>query len=279
MTNPGLGQILIGAFGVLALTTGLSAQQPVAPAAGAGFGRVQYDETVMNRGRELFGPNCGFCHGPDARGTGAAPDLGRSLLILSDENGQQLGQFLQNGRPDRGMPAFPNLTEQQITDIATFLHSQVQAARRRMATMPNIVVGDAKAGEAYFNGPGKCSSCHSVSGNLKNIGSKYDPVLLQDKIVSPRSATRSRGGEVSDPYPRSVNVFLASGQTVSGTLIYVSEFVVTLRDRDGNRRTFERDEKSPKVEVIDPLQAHQDLLMKYTDTDIHNLTAYLVTIK
>lgn len=273
MTNFGLRQILTGAFGFLAVTAGLSAQ------AGAGFGRIQYDETVVNRGRELFRPNCGFCHGPDARGTGAAPDLGRSLLILSDENGQQLGQFLQSGSPDRGMPAFPNFTEQQITDMATFLHSQVQAARRRIATMPNIVVGDAKAGEAYFNGPGKCSSCHSVSGNLKSIGSKYDPVLLQDKIVSPRGATRSRGGEVSDPFPRRVKVFLTSGQTVSGTLIYVSEFVVTLRDADGERRTFERDGEIPKVEVIDPLQAHQDLLMKYTDTDIHNLTAYLVTIK
>jgi mono/diheme cytochrome c family protein len=273
MTNFGLRQILTSAFGFLAVTAGLSAQ------AGAGFGRVQYDEAVVNRGRELFRPNCGFCHGPDARGTGAAPDLGRSLLILSDENGQQLGQFLQSGSPDRGMPAFPNLTEQQITDIATFLHSRVQAARRRIATMPNIVVGDAKAGEAYFNGAGKCSNCHSVSGNLKGIGSKYDPVVLQDKIVSPRSATRSRGREVSDPYPRSVKVFLASGRMVSGTLIYVSEFVVTLRDRDGERRTFERDGEIPKVEVIDPLQAHQDLLMKYTDTDIHNLTAYLVTLK
>ena len=202
MTNFGTKEILAGALGVVVATMGLSAQQPATP--GAGFGRIQYDEAVVNRGREAFRPNCGFCHGPDARGTGAGPDLGRSLLILSDEKGQQLGQFLQTGRPDRGMPAFPNLTEQQITDIATFLHSQVQAARRRNATMPNIVVGDAKAGEAYFNGSGKCSNCHSISGNLKNIGSKYDPVMLQDKIVSPRSATRSRGGEVSDPYPRNV---------------------------------------------------------------------------
>jgi mono/diheme cytochrome c family protein len=227
----------------------------------------------------MFGPNCGFCHGQDARGAGAGPDLGRSLLMLSDEKGQQLGQFLQTGRPDRGMPAFPNLTEQQITDIATFLHSQVQAARRRSNATPNIVVGDGKAGEAYFNGPGKCSSCHSVSGDLKNIGSKYDPVMLQDKIVSPRSATRSRGGESVDPYPRSVKVFLSSGQTISGTLIYLSEFAVTLRDAAGERQTFGRNGESPRVEIIDPLQAHQDMLMKYTDTDIHNLTAYLVTVK
>lgn len=277
MTNFGTKEILAGVLGTVVAAIGLSAQQPAAP--GAGSGRIQYDETVVNRGREAFRPNCGFCHGPDARGTGAGPDLGRSLLILSDEKGQQLGQFLQTGRPDRGMPAFPNFTEQQITDIATFLHSQVQAARRRNATMPNIVVGDAKAGEAYFNGSGKCSNCHSVSGNLKNIGSKYDPVMLQDKIVSPRSATRSRGGETSDPYPRNVKVSLAPGQTISGTLIYLSEFVVTLRDADGERRTFARDGETPAVKVIDPLQAHQDLLMKYTDADIHNLTAYLVTLK
>src|SRR5262249_39678900 len=110
-------------------------------------------------------------------------------------------------------------------------------------------------------------------------GSKYDPVLLQDKIVSPRSATRSRGGESADPYPRTVKVFLKSGQSLSGSLIYLSEFAVTFRDADGERRTFERDGESPRVEVIDPLQAHQDMLMKYTDSDIHNLTAYLVTFK
>jgi cytochrome c oxidase cbb3-type subunit III len=271
---------LIGVLGTLALASAISAQQtPASPGPSVRYGRIQYDQAVITRGREIFGPDCGFCHGPDARGTGAGPDLGRSLLILSDENGQELGQFLQTGRPDRGMPAFSNLTSQQITDIAIFLHSQVQAARNRNNAPPDILVGDSKAGEAYFDGPGKCSSCHSVSGDLKNIGSKYDPVMLQDKIVSPRSATRSRGEELSDPYPRKIKVFLLSGQTISGTLIYMGEFAVTLREVSGGRRTFKRDGESPHVEIIDPLQAHQDLLMKYTDTEIHNLTAYLVTLK
>jgi mono/diheme cytochrome c family protein len=280
MTNFRIREVLITSSGFLVLATWLSGQQAAnPPVPGAGPVRVQYDPAVVTRGREAFGPNCGFCHGPDARGAGAGPDLGRSLLILSDENGQQLGQFLQTGRPDRGMPAFPNLTEEQIADVATFLHSQVQVARRRGNVTPSILVGDPNAGESYFNGPGKCSICHSISGNLKHVGSKYDPVMLQDKIVSPRSATRSRGGESPDPYQRSVKVFLPSGQTVSGTLIYLSEFAVTLRETDGGRRTFERDGATPRVEVIDPLQAHQDLLMKYSDTDIHNLTAYLVTFK
>jgi len=177
------------------------------------------------------------------------------------------------------MPAFPNLTAQQIKDIATFLHSQVQAARSRTSSSPpSILVGDAKAGEAYFKGAGKCSTCHSINGDLKGIGSKYDPVTLQDKIVSPRSATRSTSATFVDPYPRRVRVFLPQGP-VSGTLIYLSEFAVTLITPSGERQTYERDGEAPRVEVIDPLQAHQDLLMKYTDAQIHDLTAYLASHK
>jgi hypothetical protein len=104
-------------------------------------------------------------------------------------------------------------------------------------------------------------------------------MTLQDKIVSPRAATRPAAGGGSDSYPRKVRVFLPSGQIVSGTLIYLSEFAVTLSTASGERETFERDGEIPKVEVIDPLQAHQDLLMKYTDSEIHDLTAYLATLK
>jgi cytochrome c oxidase cbb3-type subunit III len=280
MSNLRYREILIAILGIVALAGELYPQlEDGAPRAGPGFGRVHFDQAAVNRGRQIFSVNCAFCHGQDARGTGSGPDLGRSLLILSDENGRQLSEFLQTGRPDEGMPAFPNFEEQQIKDIATFLHFEVQAARSRNNGAMNILVGDAKAGESYFNGPGKCSGCHSVTGDLRAIGSKYDPVTLQDTIVNPRAVAQLREGRSSDPYPRKVKVFLLSGRTVTGTLIYLSEFAVTLRDASGERQTFSRNGERPKVEVVDPLQAHQDLLMRYTDAEIHNLTAYLASLK
>jgi cytochrome c oxidase cbb3-type subunit 3 len=240
------------------------------------------DPAVVQRGKDFFGPQCGFCHGQDARGGPAGPDLGRSLLVIGDTGGKELGDFLQLGRPANGMPAFPSLTKAQVTDIAAFLHDRVQSARER--SVSQLVPGNAVQGKAFFEGAGRCASCHSVSGDLKGIASRYDPLTITDKIVSPRTG----GGRASvvdpysvalDPYPRNVKVKLPNGQTISGKLVSVSEFQVTLVDGEGQRRSFRRDGDVPQVEIVDPLQAHQDLFSTLADSDLHNLTAYLVTIK
>jgi cytochrome c oxidase cbb3-type subunit 3 len=237
--------------------------------------RRTFDPAVVDRGKTLYSPACGFCHGVDARGGAGGPDLARSLAVLSDDNGVGIGELLRAGRVEKGMPAFPNFTQQQISDIATFLHDRVEVARTRVVTPDTrVVVGDPRSGAAYFNGSGRCNACHSVTGDLKGIGAKYDPVSLQDRFVNPRGPTT--GGE---PIPKTVKVTLQSGETASGTLLYISEFAVTLRDSAGERRTLSRIGDMPRVEVTDPLQAHLDLLMKYTDMDIHNVTAYLVSLK
>ena len=174
------------------------------------------------------------------------------------------------------MPTFASLTSDQISDIATFLHSEIySAANRRTYEIRDILVGDAKAGEAFFNGAGKCNSCHSPTSDLKGIGAKYDAVTLQGRIVMPRG---QRGGELQGLAP-TVTVTLPSGQSYSGTLVRVTDFDVTLRDSSGGIRSFTRNDDNPKVEIKDPLQAHIDMLSKYKDADIHNLTAYLVTLK
>ncbi len=240
--------------------------------------RRRFDQAVVDRGKNVFLPNCGFCHGPDARGGDGGTDLARSLVILSDENGEGIGEFLKVGRVEKGMPAFPNLASQQISDIATFLHDRVEAARNRVDyEEKSALVGDAKAGFAYFNGTGKCNTCHSVTGDLKGIGAKYEPMSLQDRFVNPRGA--GRGADTLETNQRTVKVTLPTGQSASGILLYISEFAVTLRDSAGQRRTFSRRGDAPRVEVKDPLQAHLDMLMKYTDKDMHDLTAYLVTLK
>jgi cytochrome c oxidase cbb3-type subunit III len=251
------------------------------PAAGRGRGRG-FDQAAIERAKPVYEPQCGFCHGNDARGRAGGPDLARSLVVLADTGGKELAGFLRAGRPERGMPAFPNLTDQQITDIAEFLHERLEAARSRAATdtMASLV-GDAKAGAAYFNGPGRCTTCHSISGDLAGIGAKYDPPTLQGRLVNPRPGGGGRGqpAAVSPRAARTVTVALANGQTFSGTLDYISEFAVTLIEKSGTRRTFKRDGDVPKVVVTDPLQVHFDMLRTLRDKDMQDLTAYLWTLK
>lgn len=254
------------------------AQKPATPRRGGGY--PAYDEAAVERGKMQFVSTCGFCHGANAKGGESGPDLLRSVLVLDDENGDKIGQVVLNGRPDKGMPKF-NLSRQQISDIATFLHNSIKAAALRgNYKILNIVVGDPAAGEAYFNGAGQCSTCHSTSKDLKGIGAKYDPVTLQGKFLMPRGQRYGPRAVPATPGSAvTVNVTLPSGQSYSGKLERIDDFTVALTDAEGQYHSFSRDGDVPKVELHDPLKAHYDMLTKYKDSDIHNLTAYLVTVK
>ncbi len=240
----------------------------------------QYPPEVLENGHKIFSQNCAFCHGANAKGGETGPDLLRSVIVLDDENGEKIGQVVLNGRPDKGMPKF-NMTQDQISEIAAFLHDRIRAAALRGTyQILNIVVGDAKAGEAYFNGAGGCTSCHSVSGDLAHIGSKYDPVTIQQKIVMPREQRYRRGvAPAPETAPVTVTVSMPSGETFSGKLDHIDDFTVALTDANGDYHSFPRDGDVPKIETKDPLKAHTEMLTKYTDSDIHNLTAYLITLK
>jgi cytochrome c oxidase cbb3-type subunit III len=236
--------------------------------------RANTDPAAIERGYQLYRQSCGFCHGLDARGAGG-PDLARSVIVLGDEGGKELGAFLKTGRPDAGMPNFPGLSAGETADIAAFLRAKIDESRERRPMDVNaIVVGNALAGAAYFNGEGKCSSCHNPNGDFKGIGAKYDPFVLQGRIVNPKIG---RGGPPIKP--NTVRVTLPSGQLVTGTLVAVTDFGVTLIDGSGVRRTYSRDNEVPKVEITDPYQAHLDNFLKLTDKHLHDLTAYLVTLK
>lgn len=237
----------------------------------------KYDPESVARGRTIFVSTCGFCHGSNAKGGEKGPDLLRSVLVLDDENGKGIGQVVLNGRPDKGMPRFP-LTAQQITDIANFLHNAIkEAADRDSYRVLNIVTGDTKLGEAYFNGPGKCNTCHSITGDLKGIGRKYDPATLQGKFLQP-DYFWMEGNPPHRVFAITLTVTLPSGQSFTGTPESLDDFNILLRDPDGTYHSFDR-EKGTRVEIHNRLQGHLDLLSRYTDTDIHNLTAYLVTLK
>ncbi len=246
---------------------------------------AQIDPAAVNSGRLTFITNCSFCHGSDARGGAeGGPDLTRSAIVAGDPTGQQLNAFLKTGRPPK-MPPF-SLSDADVAAISAFLQSQILAVMRTIGSDARaMLVGDAKAGEAYFNGAGKCTTCHSVTGDLKGIGAKYDPQMLQGRMVLPRG----HGGYPNHDYPgqpggpqdvlRNATVTLANGQVASGEVVYISDYFVTMRDASGVWHTFARDGDSPKVEIKDPLQAHLDLLAKLTDKNMHDLTAYLVTLK
>ena len=202
--------------------------------------------------------------------------------MQDDEGGKQLGAFLRTGRPDNGMPAF-QLPADQVTDIAAFLHSAIfLSANRRLYQVLDILVGDPKAGEAFFSGAGKCSACHSAAGDLKGVGAKYDAITLQGRLLMPRG-----GRGAGPPQPAyldknaiRVTVTLPSRQVVSGVLVRLTDFDVTVYDpQSGQIRSWLRNGDAPKVDVVDPLQAHLDFLPRWTDADMHNMTAYLASLK
>lgn len=254
----------------------LAAQSPPAPKPRTGgnmlISRAVPDPAAVERGQKIFVGNCGFCHGTTAQGGDSGPDLVRSELALDDEHGDKIGPVIEQGRPGKGMPAF-HLPPDQIQDIAAFLRSRQQAAIDRNAyNILNVVTGDREKGREYFNGAGRCHTCHSPTGDLAGIAKKYDPVALQSRFLYPRP------GRGDQPIRPEVTVKLASGQMVSGTLEYLDDFDVALRDASGDYHSFSRD-AHVKVDVHDPLAAHAELLKKYTDADMHNVLAYLVTLK
>jgi cytochrome c oxidase cbb3-type subunit 3 len=234
--------------------------------------------SLAARGQQAFGQHCAFCHGADARGGAqGGSDLLQSPIVLEDEGGKGLGRFLAVGRPEKNMPKF-DLPRPRVAELAAFLHARVEAASSSRAKV-SILVGDPKAGEAYFNGPGRCTTCHSVTGDLARIGSKYDPVMLQGRMVVPRGRGGYPGGDNERDLPLRATVTLPSGQLVTGDVLYLSDFHVTLKDASGRRHTISRRGDAPKVDIVDPLHAHVALLRTLSDKSMHDLTAFLRTLK
>jgi mono/diheme cytochrome c family protein len=237
------------------------------------------DKEAVERGRKVFVPTCGFCHGNDAHGK-SGPDLVRSALVLHDNKGDVLGPMLREGRPDRGMPAFAAITSEQIADLSTFLHSRATDVSNRFAyKIGDLLTGDAQKGAAFFNGDGHCANCHSASGDLAHVATKYETVELQRRMLypAPNLIDIFLGRAVTPPKPAKVTVKLASGEQISGTLVHLDEFNVSLHDESGWYRSFSRENAT--VDVQDPRAQHEALLPLYTDEQMHNVLAYLETLK
>ncbi len=216
----------------------------------------------------MFQQNCAFCHGPQARGA-EGPSLITSDVLLGDDHGEHLTVFLKKGRPEKGMPAFAGLPDNQLKDIAEFLHLQVEAvANRGTYHVLNILVGDAAKGQTYV--AANCMSCHTAA-TFAHIASKFrSPDQLQRGWIWP-----TRPADHSLDITATVT---ADGATLSGRVTQVSDFRITLADSNDQPHVIERKD-GVSVQIDDPLAPHQAMIMTLRDEDMHNVTAYLETLK
>ena len=290
---------------VLALTIGplvTMAQQPPAtppqtPQRGGGNGgrrggfvpgqtRPPFDQAQVDRGKAIYGINCNGCHGSDLRGGDlGGPNLLRSQVALSDVNGELIVPIIQGSRQNSGMPAI-DMPPADAAAVAAYVRSVLETIGTQgkppgVGLAPTtIVVGNASEGQAYF--AAKCASCHSVTGDLQGIASRYaDAKALQNAWVSGGGGRGGRGAAATGtPSKRTVTVAVTTPTgVVEGNMVRIDDFLVSLEQADGTIRTFRRDGNVPKVDVKDPMKGHRDLLSTYSDKDMHDLTAYLVTLK
>jgi cytochrome c oxidase cbb3-type subunit 3 len=260
-----------------ALWLSVAAAQTPAPTPQAGIQVQQsapaaaktYPPELVESGAALFRQDCSFCHGRDATGGETGPDLTRSRLVRADVDGDKIGPVVRNGRPDKGMPPFAR-SDQQIASLVAFIHTQQNAQNnrgggRKGVDPSDLQTGNVEAGKKYFEGAGGCANCHSPTGDLAGIASRYKGLELEQNMLYPRHAKSK------------VTVTLASGETVTGTLAYRDEFTIALTDASDTYRSWRTKDVQYKIEA--PMNAHVEQFSKYTDADIHNLMAYLQTLQ
>jgi len=241
----------------------------------------EYGPELVDAGRARFASDCGFCHGREATGGSGGPDLTRSELVAGDVRGNQLGPMIRAGRPDNGMPAFP-LDDEALAAVVAFIHHQKGEADelsggRQPVVAEDLRTGDAAAGRRVFDT--SCARCHSaagdpagdLAGDLDGIARRLQGLELLQQMLYPR------GGRGGGPAPPTVTVTLPSGGTVTGPLAHRDEFTIALTDDDGWYRSWSTD--TVTFTVDDPLEAHVELLGRYTDGDMHDVLAYLQTLR
>jgi mono/diheme cytochrome c family protein len=299
------GWIATAVLALAAAVAMVSAQAPTPPAGGrggqqtpppAGGGRARggvmgagpadapyVDSALADKGKTVWAAECINCHGTQARGTENGPNLTRSLVVLRDRYGSELGPFLKRGHKMQSGASAATLSDDQLVNLAHFLRQRVNDSFRGSPIFQaqNVLTGDASAGAAYFNGEGKCASCHTTTSlSLAGIGGRYEAIEIQQRFLFPGGGGRgARGrGAASSASAVKVTVTPATGEAVTGVLLQMDDFNVSLRDASGNYRTFKR---GPGVNVVkdDPLAAHHALLDTLTDKNIHDVVAYLETLK
>jgi cytochrome c oxidase cbb3-type subunit 3 len=253
-----------------------STQSPASKARPKSATPQRYSADEVREGEVRFGSQCGFCHGKDAAGGESGPDLTRAELVAQDSHGDKLSPVIRAGRPNNGMPAFPGLTPGELNAVVAFLHTQMDkfaqlGGGRRSVEPADLATGNAAAGREYFQGAGKCASCHSATGDLAGVGGKYQGLNLLRRMLYPTGIGPGAGPAATATFT------LASGQSIVAPVIGEDDFSVTVLDPLGARQTYQR--SAVKLRINDPLAAHFEQLGKYTDADMHNVYAYLESLK
>jgi cytochrome c oxidase cbb3-type subunit 3 len=246
--------------------------------------RAEGDPKAIERGKTVYSGACSACHGVDARGGQlGGPNLLRSQLVLNDQAGELIGPVIRGSRVERGMPPIP-MDDEDVTAVTAFLHALQASARPQGAPPdsgsppPDALVGNATAGQTYFNA--KCSTCHSPD-SLKGIATRFpEAKALQNTWVTGRGqrGRGGRGGGGGGPVV-TATVTLPSGEKVQGRLLRIDDFLISLALDDETIRSFRRDGDQPKIDINDPLAGHKALLGVLTDKDMHDVTAFLATLK
>ncbi|MEO6910242.1 MAG: c-type cytochrome [Edaphobacter sp.] len=225
----------------------------------------------VKRGNTLFQQSCAMCHGAGAMG-GSGANLIGSSLVRHDENGNLIGGVVRDGRPEKGMPPFPSMTPSRIADIAAFLHARIQVTSSVNAKGPvggyslqRLLTGNIEEGRKYFNGEGRCATCHSPTGDLAGIAGRFGPEELEAQFLYPRNSNVT------------ATVLLPSGKKIKGKLLHLDAFYVAIVDESGWYHSWPLDKV--KTQLEDPLAGHRELLGRYKDKDIHNVFSYLETLK
>jgi cytochrome c oxidase cbb3-type subunit 3 len=236
-----------------------------------------YPPEQVRAGQPIFAAQCGFCHGRDATGGESGPDLTRSALVAEDVRGDKIAPVVRSGRVDKGMPPF-SLGDADLAAVVAFIHDRKKSVdslegNRRTVEVADLQTGNADAGRQYFNGAGGCAKCHSPTGDLAGVGTRLQGLTLLQRMLYPSG----RGRSGAPPAGPTVTVTLPSGQTVTGRLTFRDEFTVAMVDPSGWHRSWATSQV--KFIVDDPLDAHAAQLDKYTDADMHNVLAYLQTLK
>jgi mono/diheme cytochrome c family protein len=235
---------------------------------GAGAAGV-HSSSLAEAGGGLFQQNCAFCHGRDAMGGETGPDLTQSKLVLTDKNGDQISEVVRNGRPEKKMPAF-NFSSQELLSVVAFIRAREAAAAtmkggRRGVEVADLQTGNVDAGKQYFNGAGGCSKCHSPTGDLAGIATRHQGLRLEMRMLYPEDAKSK------------LTVTTRDGKTIEGALAYRDEWVIGMRDASDTYRSWRI--QDIKFKVDSPVEAHVEQFPKYSDADIHNLMAYLQTLR
>jgi cytochrome c2 len=266
---------------------GSRGEAPTSPLPQVISSRPPVDPVAHDRGREVWAKQCIDCHGTQARGSDNGPNLIRSTIVNRDRSsftpGSVLGLFLKSGHPTQSGTPSSTFTEDQVIGLAHFLRQRVNDTMRGSALFVpgDVLTGDAKAGEAYFRGEGGCAACHNAtSRNLAGIRSRFaNTVDLQQRMLFPMPAG-GRGAAQNVPGPNDITVTISqsTGPTFSGVLVEQDSFFLRFRDASGVIQTVRRT-PGMKVVITNPFQAHIELLDRLTDKNIHDLVAYLETLK